>query len=336
MVLYIIRRLIGAVAVLFIVSLVTFGLFMVVPVLTGSSPAYLYAGKNPSPELIKNIEHGLGLDRPIPEQFYIYMKGIVVGRTDLTDGTEGGSRPCPAPCFGYSFRYQSPVWDIIKDRFPVTLSVTIGAAIIWLVVGIGVGVISALRRGGFTDRASMIFILLFLSLPSYLFAILLLYVFVYGLKWLPPTHYVPLSQNPVKWFQALVLAWVTIGFGNAALYARLTRANMLETMNEDYIRTAVAKGLPRKTVVRKHAMRAALTPILTIAGLDIAFLLGGAIFVEKVFSLPGLGLLFVEAIGKQDLPVIMGLTIVSSLFIVVANIIVDVLYSAVDPRVRLS
>jgi peptide/nickel transport system permease protein len=165
---------------------------------------------------------------------------------------------------------------------------------------------------------------------------LLLYVFVYGLKWLPPTNYVPLTENPVKWFQALILAWITIGFGSAALYARLTRANMLETMSEDYIRTAVAKGLPRKTVVRKHAMRAAMTPILTIAGLDIAFLLGGAIFVEKVFSLPGLGLLFVEAIRKQDLPVIMGLTIVSSLFIVLANIIVDVLYSAVDPRVRLS
>ena len=333
---YILRRLLGAIAVLFIVALVTFGLFMVVPVVTGASPAYLYAGKNPSPELIKAIEHGLGLDRPIPEQFVTYVKGILFGRTDLTDGTPDGSRPCPAPCFGYSFRYQSPVWDIIKDRFPVTLSITVGAVVVWLSLGLSVGVVSALRKGGFVDRAAMVFTLIFISLPTYLFAILLLYVFVYGLKWLPPINYVPLTENPVKWFQALVLAWITIGFGSAALYARLTRSNVLDTLSEDYIHTAVAKGVPRRTVVRKHVLRAALTPILTIAGLDIAFLLGGAIFTEKTFSLPGLGLLFVEAINKQDLPVIMGLTIISSLLIVVANIVVDLLYSAVDPRVRVS
>ena len=333
---YIIRRLLGAVVVLFIVSLVTFFLFSIGPKITGSSPAYLYVGKNPTPELVAAIEKSFGLDQPLVTQYAQYMKGIVVGR-DFSDGTADGTRPCPAPCFGYSFRYQAPVWDLIKDRFPVTLSLALGAAVLWLIFGLSVGILSALKRGTLVDRIAMITALAGVSLPVYFTGLVLLYIFVYGpVRFLPPPSWVPFTESPYAWFQCLILPWVALAFLYAALYARLTRANMLDTMSEDYIRTAVAKGLSRRKVISKHALRAALTPIITIFGLDVGALLGGAILTEKVFSLPGLGYLAIDAIAKQDLPVIMGVTIVAALFIVVANIVVDVLYGVVDPRVRLS
>ena len=333
---YIVRRLLGAVVVVFIVSLVTFFLFAIGPKITGSSPAYLYVGKNPTPELVAAIEKSFGLDQPLVKQYADYMKGIVAGRT-FSAGTPDGVRECPAPCFGYSFRYKEPVWTLIKDRFPVTLSLAVGAAILWLVLGLSVGILSALKKGTVVDRAAMIIALAGVSLPVYFTGLILLYVFVYGpIRFLPPPTYKPLTENPVAWFQSLILAWIALAFLYAALYARLTRANMLDTMSEDYIRTAVSKGLTRRKVISKHALRAALTPIITIFGLDLGALLGGAILTEKVFSLPGLGYLSIDAIDKQDLPVIMGVTIVAALFIVLANIIVDVLYGVVDPRVRLS
>jgi peptide/nickel transport system permease protein len=333
---YIVRRLLGAVVVLFVVSLVTFFIFMIGPKITGSSPAYLYVGKNPTPEAVAAIEKSFGLDQPLVNQYVAYMKGIVVGR-DFSDGTATGTRPCPAPCFGYSFRYQAPVWDLIKDRFPVTLSLALGAAVLWLVLGLGIGILSALKKGSIVDRVAMIIALAGVSLPVYFTGLILLYVFVYGpVRFLPPPSYKPLTEDPLAWFQALLLPWIALAFLYAALYARVTRANMLDTMSEDYIRTAVSKGLSRRKVISKHALRAALTPIITIFGLDLGALLGGAILTEKVFSLPGLGYLSIDAIGRQDLPVIMGVTIIAALFIVVANILVDVLYGVVDPRVRLS
>jgi peptide/nickel transport system permease protein len=332
---YIVRRLLGAVVVVFIVSLVTFFLFAVGPKITGSSPAYLYVGKNPTPELVAAVEKAFGLDQPLVVQYWQYMKGIVAGR-EFSDGTADGVRECPAPCFGYSFRYQAPVWDLIKDRFPVTLSLAVGAAILWLILGLSIGILSALKRGTIIDRVAMIIALAGVSLPVYFTGLVLLYVFVYGpIRFLPPPSYRPLTEDPYAWFTALILPWIALAFLYAALYARLTRANMLDTMSEDYIRTAVSKGLTQRKVVSKHALRAALTPIITIFGLDLGALLGGAILTEKVFSLPGLGYLSIDAIAKQDLPVIMGVTIVAALFIVVANIVVDVLYGVVDPRVRL-
>lgn len=333
---YVIRRLLGAVVVLFVVSLVTFGLFSLVPKITGASPAYLYVGKIATPAQVAAVEKAFGLDQPIPVQYWQYMKGIVVGR-EFSDGTDTGTRECPAPCFGYSFRYQTPVWDLIKDRFPVTFSLALGASILWLVAGLSIGILSALKRGSLADRAAMIVALAGVSLPVYFTGLLLLYIFVYGpVRFLPPPTWVPFTENPIAWLQCMILPWVTLAFLYAALYARLTRANMLDTMSEDYIRTATSKGLARRRVVGKHALRSALTPIITIFGLDVGALLGGAVLTEKVFSLPGLGYLSIDAIAKQDLPVIMGVTIVAALFIVVANIVVDVLYGVVDPRVRLS
>ena len=217
------------------------------------------------------------------------------------------------------------------------MSLAVGASILWLIVGLGIGILSALKRGSFSDRIAMIIALAGVSLPVYFTGLILLYVFVYGpIRFVPPPTYTALLEDPVAWFQGLILPWVALAFLYAALYARLTRASMLDTLNEDYIRTAVAKGLPRRTVIGKHALRSALTPIVTIFGLDLGALLGGAILTEKTFSLPGIGYLSIDAIAKQDLPVILGVTIVAAVFIVFANIIVDLLYGVVDPRVRIS
>ena len=333
---YVIRRSIGAVFVVFIISLVTFGLFSVVPAVTGASPAYLYVGKISTPAQVAAVEKSFGLDRPVWEQYALYMKGIVVGR-EFSDGTSDGVRPCPAPCLGYSYRYQTQVTELLRDRFPVTMSLAVGAAVLWLFFGLSVGILSALKRGTLADRAAMIVALAGVSLPVYFTGLVLMYIFVYGpIRVLPPPSYVTFSDDPVGWFQCFLLPWISLAFLYAALYARLTRANMLDTLGEDYIRTATAKGLSRRKVISKHALRAALTPIVTIFGLDLGALLGGAILTEKTFSLPGLGALTIDAINKSDLPVIMGVTILGAIFIVVANIIVDVLYAVIDPRVRYS
>jgi peptide/nickel transport system permease protein len=329
---YIVRRLIGAAFVVLIISLVTFGLqFLAFHV--GGSPAYLFLGKAPSPEQVAAFEKQWGLDQPFYIQYFTYIKGILFGRV-LGDGSPGSEQPCPAPCLGYSFQYHETVSQLIKDAFPVTLSLTIGAAIIWLVSGVSIGVLSALKKGSIADRSAMIVALAGVSLPVYFTGLILLYVFVYTLHWFPPPKYTEFTENPFLWAQNLILPWVTIAFGTAALYARFTRANMLETLNEDYIRTATSKGLPRRTVIGKHALRSALTPVLTIFGMDVGLLLGGAILTEKTFSLPGLGYLTVNAIARSDFQVVLGITILAAIFIVVANLVVDVLYGVVDPRVR--
>jgi peptide/nickel transport system permease protein len=332
---YIVRRLIGAVFVVFIISLVTFSLQYLAQHVGGGSPAYLFLGKAPSAEQVKAFEKQWGLDQPFTTQYFNYVKGIFTGRT-LGDGTAGSDRACPAPCLGYSFQYQEPVTDLIKTAFPVTFSLAIGAAVIWLISGVSIGVLSALKKGTLADRSAMVVALAGVSLPVYFTGLILLYVFVYSLHWLPPPQWVEFTTSPIEWARNLILPWITIAFGTAALYARFTRANMLETMNEDYIRTATAKGLPRRKVIGKHALRSALTPVITIFGLDLGLLLGGAILTEKTFSLPGLGYLTVNAIQRQDLQVVLGITIVAAVFIVIANLVVDVVYGLVDPRVRFS
>jgi peptide/nickel transport system permease protein len=222
---------------------------------------------------------------------------------------------------------------MISD-LPVTLSICIGAAILWLGFGVAAGVVSALKRGSAVDRVSMGIALAGVSLPIFFTGLVSLELFSYKWSIFPNVQYVSLTQNPLLWARNLVLPWVTLAFLYAALYARLTRAGMLETMSEDYIRTARAKGLPERTVIVKHALRAALTPILTIFGLDLGLLLGGAVLTEYTFSLHGLGLFTIEAIQNQDFPEIMGVVMLASFFIVIANMIVDVLYAVVDPRVR--
>jgi peptide/nickel transport system permease protein len=332
---FIIRRLLSAVVLLIVVSIVTFGIFFVVPRLAGQTTDQLaanFVGKSPSPEALHQIEARLGLDQPLYEQYWHFVRGVVAGE-DYDTGTQ--IVHCAAPCFGYSFKSQLPVWPQMLDVLPVTLSLAIGAALIWVVTGVGIGVLSALRRGSWFDRAAMTTALAGVSLPVFFTALICLALFRDTIPIFPDAGtYIPLADNPGRWFWALVLPWITLAFLYAALYARLTRAGMLETLGEDFIRTARAKGLPERTVVVKHGLRATLTPILTIFGLDLGLLLGGAVLTETAFSLPGLGHFAILAIQANDLPEIMGVTLLAGFFIVVANLVVDIGYAVVDPRVR--
>ncbi|MER7546867.1 ABC transporter permease [Actinomadura sp.] len=334
---YIIRRLIGAVLMLLLVSLVTFGIFFGLPKLAGQTTdqiAAAYVGKAPTAEAIQDTKERLGLDKPIVVQYGNYLKGIVAGQ-DYKAGPV--TDHCPAPCLGYSYRSSQPVLQTLLDRAPATASLALGAAVIWLIGGITTGVVSALRRGSVWDRTAMIIALSGVSLPIYFTGLVSLALFSYTFKIFPGGgSYTSISDNPVMWFEALVLPWVTLAFLYAAMYARLTRAGMLETMNEDYIRTARAKGLPEKTVVTKHALRASLTPILTIFGLDLGLLLGGAVLTENTFGIPGLGQLAISSINGGDLPMVLGITLITASSIVFINLLVDLLYAVVDPRVRLS
>jgi peptide/nickel transport system permease protein len=331
---FIVRRLIATVFLLLVVSMLTFAIFFLLPRLAGQTTyglATQYVGRNPTPSAVHQIEQQLGLNQPLYLQYGRYVKAIVAGE-HYNAGV--ASVYCPPPCFGYSFKSQQPVWPQMVSDIPVTASLGLGAAVLWLFGGVSVGVLSALRRGSVLDRFSMGTALAGVSLPIFFTGLISLELFSYKWPLFPNVQFVPLSQNPALWARNLVLPWVTLAFLYAALYARLTRAGMLETMSEDYIRTARAKGLRERTVIVKHGLRAALTPILTIFGMDLGLLLGGAILTETTFSLHGLGLFTVEAIQNQDFPEIMGVVLLASFFIVFANLIVDVLYAYIDPRVR--
>ena len=335
MIIFIIRRLVSTVFLLLLVSIITFAIFFLIPRLAGQTAYQLaaqYVGRNPIPSEIRAVEAKLGLNDPLYLQYGRYIKGIVAG-VHYNSGTDVSY--CPFPCFGYSFRNQQPVWPQLVSNAPVTLSLAIGASVLWLIGGVSVGVLSALRRGSIFDRFSMGIALAGVSLPVFFTGLIALELFSYKWPIFPNVHYVPLTTNPLLWARNLVLPWITLAFLYAALYARLTRAGMLETMGEDYIRTARAKGLAERKVVVKHGLRAALTPIVTIFGLDLGLLLGGAILTETTFSLPGLGQFTILAIQNQDLPEIMGVVMIASFFIVIANLVVDIVYAVVDPRVRL-
>lgn len=316
---------------LLVVTLTTFAIFFMIPKWAGSDPALLFVGKQSDPEAIEGIRQKLSLDDPLLVQFWHFVEGLFAGR-DYANGND--VTHCPAPCFGYSFRTEQAVWPQLTDAMPVTLSLAAGACVLWLVGGVSAGVVSALRRGTLWDRAAMGVALAGVSLPIYFTGLLSLAIFSYQLNWVD-VDYKGLTEDPAMWFQSLILPWITLAFLYAATYARLTRATMLEIMGEDYIRTARAKGLRERVVIGRHAMRSTWTPILTLLGLDLGALLGGAVLTESTYNLPGLGRLAVTAISNKDLPVILGVTLMAALFIVVANLIVDLLYAVVDPRVRL-
>ncbi len=325
---YIARRLVGAVGVLFVVTLVTYIIFFLVP----SNPAVLYSGRTSSAATIVATKKKLGLDKSVPVQYVQYVKGLFAGR-DYSAGP-GDVSHCSAPCLGYSFKNNVAVRSLIVDRLPVTISIALGAGVLWLAFGLLSGVLSALRKGTVFDRAAMIVSLAGVSLPVFFTALLSLSVFSYQFNLLPNVHYVNLLDDPLMWARNLLLPWLTLAFLYAALYTRLTRASMLETMSEDYIRTARAKGLAERTVVRRHALRAALTPLVTVFGLDLGQLLGGAIITEKAFGFQGIGALAINAIDQSDLPIVIGVTLIAAFFIVMANLLVDILYGVIDPRVR--
>ena len=335
MVSYIIRRLIAAVGLVIVISMVTFAIFYLMPRLAGATPETLasrYVGKAPDTGTIKDVARNLGFYDPIPVQYWNWVKGVVGG---TTYNYGAGVEQCPAPCLGYSFRSSEPVLPDILRRFPVTLSLALGAAFLWLLIGVSTGVLSALKRGSFFDRAAMTIALAGISMPIFWTGLITLAFFSYQLGWTPPgASYVSFTDNPLKWAHALLLPWTTLALIYAAQYARLTRAGMLETMGEDYIRTARAKGLEERTVVIKHGLRSALTPILTIFGLDFGLLIGGAVLTETVFGLPGLGQLIIRSTLQNDLPPVLAVVLVTALFVALCSLIVDLLYAVIDPRVR--
>jgi peptide/nickel transport system permease protein len=336
---YIIRRVLGSFLLLFVVSVITFAIFFLVPRLAGAGPETLasrYVGRTISQEDVRIAADKLGFNDPLYVQYGRWVKAIFVG-ADYDYGP--GVERCDAPCFGYSFLKSQPVWPDLLDRMAVTASLVAGAATIWLIAGVATGIISALRRGSLFDRAAMSVALAGVSLPIFFTGLISLVVFSYGHPFritAPGSSFTPITENPAAWAYDLILPWITLAFLFAAGYARLTRSGMLETMSEDYVRTARAKGLPERTVVVKHGLRAALTPIITIFGLGVGLLLGGAVLTEKTFSLPGLGKFAVDAIYRQDLPQVMGATMFAAFFTVFANLAVDLVYAVVDPRVRLS
>jgi peptide/nickel transport system permease protein len=318
MVRYIIRRILWVIVLLFLVSAVTFVIFYSLP---SADPAALRAGRQPNPQLVETIRHNLGLDKPVYVQYYRYMKQVVLHFD-----------------FGYSYQNSAEVRQQIVDRLPATISLTLGAVVIWLVIAFPVGIISAVKRRQLPDRIAMGAALVAISAPVYWLGLVSLYLFSKDIGKFPlfdgAGTYQPLSKNPGQWFGSLIMPWFVLAATFAAFYARLLRANLLETMSEDYIRTARAKGLSERTVVLRHGVRAAITPIVTVLGLDIGILLGGAILTESVFNIPGVGRLAYDAIQHSDLPVIQGTVLFGAFFIVIANLVVDIAYAFIDPRVR--
>ena len=328
---YIVRRLIAMVLMLVALSMITFLLFNALP----ADPARLTCGKACTPQVIEANRHRLGLDKSLPAQYGDFVKGIVAGRTY---GSGTATFECDAPCLGYSFRKQEEVTDLITEKLPVTGQLALGAFVIWISVGVTVGTLAALRRGTWKDRTIMGAALTGYSFPSFFIGLLLIFFIQLRLEAIPFVSYEPgmLVHDPIGWLQVFILPWIALAMLYAAFYARLTRNQMLETLGEDYIRTARAKGLDERTVIGKHGLRAGLTPIVTAAGLDLAGLLGGAVITESVFNLDGLGKLSIDSVLDADLPVIPATVLVAAAFVIVANLVVDVLYAVIDPRVRLA
>jgi peptide/nickel transport system permease protein len=318
---YMIRRTLFMILVLFAVSVFTFLIFVKLP---ASDPIARLVGRHPSQRLVETVRHQLGLDRPIWVQYWYFAKGLI---------------PWPGLFLNravyFSWANRVAVADQIYQRLPVTAILTAGAAVIWMVMGLPIGIISAVRPGTLTDRSAMIFALVGVSAPIFWLALVLLYVFHFGLQWAPSSG-IPSDESLLTAVLKgrFVLPWISLAITNAAFYSRMVRGNLMETMSEDYIRTARAKGLSERRVIYKHGLRNALTPVVTMFGMDVAFLLGGAIVTESVFQLPGIGQYALQALYLSDFPAVMGVTVLGALFIVVANLVVDVVYAFLDPRVR--
>jgi peptide/nickel transport system permease protein len=319
---YIIRRLVWVIVLLFVITLITFIVFTVLP---AADPAALRAGRQPSPELIAAIRAQFGLDDPKPVQFVRYIGDILpfVGG----DGVN----------FGYSFQSNTEVLPQILDRLPTTMFLTGGAVVLWLCIGIPIGTISAIKTGSLLDRVTMGIALVFISAPVYFFGLVALFLFDDSIGRFPllpgSGAYQDATTIPGK-AEALIMPWFVLAASFAAIYARFLRGNLIDTLQEDYIRTARAKGLSERKVIFKHGVRSAITPIVTLLGLDIGILLGGAILTETVFNIQGIGRFAYEAIVRFDLPVIQGTVLFGAFFIVIMSLVVDILYAFIDPRVR--
>ncbi|MER5384369.1 ABC transporter permease [Streptomyces sp. NBC_00647] len=322
---FLLRRTFGAVLILLLISAFTFFMYYAIP----QDPATLACGKNCTPDALAIIHKNLGLDQPIPVQYWKFLVGIFAGR-DFAVGH------CPAPCFGVSFRDQQMVWDTIMDRFPLTLSLTIGGLIVFLIVGLGTGMIAARYRGTWLDKVFSSLSLVLSSFQIYFLGPIVLGIFVYSTGWLDKPKYVPISENPGQWFMGLLIPWIVMSVIFTANYTRMARSTMIEQLQEEHVRAARAKGMAGRYVFFRYAWRGSLIPILTILGMDLSALLGGAVVTEFTFGLAGIGRLAVESVVGKDLPKLMGVMLFSAAFILLLNVIVDALYAVIDPRVRLS
>ena len=334
---YFLRRLVSVVAMLFLITATTFALFYASPI----DPAKYTCGKNCTPTILEGNRIALGYDQPVIVQYGNFVSGLFVGRDFPANEALRESNPeqivhCPAPCLGYSPSQHRTINEMVAEAWPISLSIAVGAFTLWMLIGVGGGITAALNKGRWPDRSIVGAALVGFSLPTFFVGLILLTFPAIKWGWVPIPSFVPFSESPIGWAQNLILPWITLAFFFAASYIRLTRAYMIETLSEDYIRTANAKGVARGTVIFRHGLRAALTPIVTAAGLDLGGLLGGAIITESVFSMHGLGWLAVRSVTNMDLPTIVALVMIVSSFIVIANMVVDILYGFIDPRVKLS
>lgn len=314
---FILSRIGFGILVLFLLSVFVFFLFYVSP----SDPARIIAGDKATEALMAQIRIKLGLNQPIYVQYWKFIVNLFQGN------------------LGFSYRNNLPVTQIISSRVPATLSLVIGGVLIWLGIGVPIGIASARRPGSLRDRAGQSFALVGISFPTFVLGMLSLYTLYFlptraGITLFPPSGYVPITQDPLSWAWHLILPWMTLALVSAAVYARLTRGQMLEVLGEDYIRTARAKGLSERRVVYRHAFRSAMPLLVTQLGTDIGLLLGGVIVIEQVFGLLGLGSLAVSSVNNQDRPIIIGVVLLGGLFVVVLNVIVDTLYALMDSRIR--
>jgi peptide/nickel transport system permease protein len=309
------------------VSLVVYFIFDWLP----SDPARLGCIKDCPDATVELNRIKLGLDVPVLEQWWRFIVGLFQGRTY---GSGDSAFSCPAPAFGYSWNRHACVTDVLKETFPVTLSLAFGALFMWLALGVSLGILAARKKGKWQDRVATGFSVIGVSFPTFFLGLISIMVFVIWTGLLPFPQYSGITENPWKWMTSLILPWFVLAIVSAASYVRMTRNGILEVMNEEFVRLGLAKGLKRKTLIVKYVMRAALVPIVTIAGLDFAFLLGGALVTESIFNLPGLGKLTLAAVINSDLPILVATTLVAAVFIVVANAVVDILYGYLDPRVR--
>jgi peptide/nickel transport system permease protein len=332
---YVVKRLISGVLVVTLVSMGIFLLFWYGP----TSPAQPICDQQTSnrcnPARLKVYEHRLGYDNPVYVEYGKFVKGIFVGREIQVGATP---RHCEAPCLGISSRTDQFVSDEMLTRMPATLSVAFGGAFFYLLFGVPIGVAAARRRGSVADKALVASFLTLSSIPYYLFALLawLYLTVIFEIPLFSNTGYHPISENPWNWFTGMFLAWMALGVFGCTQYTRYTRGAMVEALSEDYIRTAKAKGLPARAVVYRHGLRAALVPVVTIFGIDFATLLAGTIITERIFEIDGIGFWALEAVRARDLNVVAATALFGAVMLIVANLVVDLLYSILDPRVRLT
>jgi peptide/nickel transport system permease protein len=327
---YIVRRLIAAFLVVTAISMMVFALFFLGP--TNTADYLCNQNGHCTPEKLAAINDGLGLEDPVVEQYGIWAKGLVVSRT-VSFGA--AKYECSAPCLGISFITKSEIRKDLVRRYPATLSIAIGGASLYLLIGVTTGVLSARRRGSLADKALVSSTLVVSSIPYYLVAFIAWLYLINEWGIFPNAEYNPITKNPAAWASGLLLPWLVLGIFNSTQYARFSRGSMVEALSEDFVRTAVAKGVPTRGVTVRHALRAALVPIVTIFGLDFAALLAGAIFTEYIFGIDGIGRWSLQAIGQFDFPAIAATVLTAAVLVVLANLVVDVLYSVLDPRVRL-